>query len=117
MPPKVPTAIRQQAVRAADKRAMPSELIRWSDALAEAPTTLDGQAYEVEFRRIYAARLVTRGIAAKAHRAGKSSGPSGKTDLERKTVYLSRLEIVAQEAKAEKAALSWSTWARRKLSK
>lgn len=118
-----PPSVRRQAIAAANARAIPAEPLRWSDALAEAPWIKAlGAAYETEFRRHYAERLVARGAATEAyphraptHQAAKASGRGGKTDLERKTVYLTHAERVAQEAKAGQAGLSWSMWARRKL--
>ncbi len=87
----------------------------WTDAMARAPWSVKLPAdHELEFRRAYAERLVERGLALRVGRS-RTSGPSGETDLERCIVYLSAAERNATRALADAAGLSWSSWARRKL--
>lgn len=102
---------------AAERRRGRSVPLRWSEALAEAPwdTETMPPAWETEFRRAYAARLVERGLALPAARAGHS-GKSGATQLERRKVSGTPEEFASQDARARAAGLPWATWARRKLS-
>jgi hypothetical protein len=71
-------------------------------------------AWERETRAAYADRLEERGMALPA-RAGRVSGASGESRLERRTFRQTAAEFAAQDARAAAAGLSWSTWARRKL--
>ena len=99
----------------ANKSRAPKEPLAWSAALAAAPWSSElPAAWEVEFRRAYAARLVELGRAMPAAAAGKS-GASGETLLAQKKIYATKAEFTAQERRAKTAGLSWSAWARRKL--
>jgi hypothetical protein len=84
----------------------------WTEAMDRAPwsKTLPTE-HETAFRRAYAERLVERGLALPAGR----SRVSGKTDLKPCKVYLSSEEFELTSEIAKAAGLSWSTWARRKL--
>lgn len=102
---------------AADKVRVPKEPLTRSAALASAPWDESmPAAWEDEFRRAYADRLEELGVAAAAKRSG-SRGPRGyETKLERRLLSQSAEEFAEQDERARAAGLSWSTWARRKLS-
>lgn len=118
--PSVPkfslTSVKKLAKQAADKRKPPEEPIAWSAALAEAPLP-DGlpAAWEGEFRKRYAERLVKLGHAKAAGRSGTSGKPGKPTKLHRRLMNAPLEEFEEHDKRAEKAGLSWSTWARRKL--
>lgn len=54
--------------------------------------------------------------AKKAASSGKSGGGGGTTELRHRKVYQTQEEFDEQDAQAKAAEVSWSTWARRKLS-
>jgi len=72
-------------------------------------------AWERAFREAYADELEARGAARPAARSGGKSTSRGTTDLIECSVYLTGEEREATRALAKAANVSWSTWARRKL--
>ena len=119
MAPRTPDAsVKRDAIKAANARKAPAEPLAWSEALAEAPVPkFTAPAFEAVFRREYASQLVKLEHAKKAAPRGKNGkgGNGGKTELLRRTVYLTEEEIDDQDSQAGALGLSWSTWARRKL--
>jgi hypothetical protein len=107
----------QHARRAADARRAPRDPLSWSEALAEAPWAREGLLvpWEDTYRRAYAARLVEREMALPAAPTGSTSGPSGKSLLERRTFRATEEEFAIHDERAAAAGLVWSAWARRKL--
>ncbi len=105
------------AVSAADRARRPKTPLSWSGALAAAPWGPElPAAWESAFREAYARRLVDLGSALPAKRSGGTSGtPGGATKLDRRLLSQSKEEFAAQDALADAAGVSWSTWARRKL--
>ncbi len=100
----------------ADKRRPVKEPLTWSAALDAAPWS--GKlpaAWEAPFRRAYAERLVERGLALPAAKAGTTSGKGGKTDLVRlPSVYLSADELASVKERAHRDGLTVSAWVRRR---
>lgn len=105
------------AVAAANRVKARTEPLTRSEALAAAPWAPEmPAAWEQAFREAYADRLIARKLALPAKRSGTSRGAGGKTDLIQARLYLSKQEHDEQKAIADAAGLSWSNWARRKLS-
>jgi hypothetical protein len=104
------------AVAAADKARKRKEPLSRSEALAAAPW--DGSfppAWETAFREAYANRLQELG-GATVRRPTGSTGSRGKLLLSRRLLSATKAEFAEQDAIAAAAGLSWSSWARRKLS-
>lgn len=108
-----------RARAAARELDRPDEPLGWAEAMALAPWPKAGPpAFEREFRKAFAEGLVKRGIAKPAAKAGKKSGkPGTPTKLMRRLLSATPEEFAAQDKLAEAAGLSWSTWARRDLSR
>lgn len=105
------------ARQAAKRARRPATPLSRSEALAAAPwdaATMPA-AWERAFREAYADELEALGVARPAAPSGPR-GARGATKLVQCRLYLSEEEQAAQKALAEAAGLSWSTWARRKLS-
>lgn len=117
MPKSAEREVLQQAKAAAEKRRPVKEPIGFREALGEAPWNKGlPAAWETAFRRAYAAELVKRGIAAPAARAGRTSGPSGESKLDRRNLRATTEEFAEQDRRAQAAGVPWGTWVRRKLS-
>lgn len=116
--PKMSAAVTRKLANAAGKeRREPSTELAWSAALAEAPVPIDlPDPWVPEFRKAYAAKLVKLGYAKVAGRAGASGKPGTATKLHRRLVNAPLSEFEAQDEKAREEGVSWSLWARRKLS-
>lgn len=120
MPRSTPDATVSKLARAAaSRRKAPTSSLSWSAALAEAPLPATLRpAWETHFRREYAAQLVELGHAKKAGASsGRYSGVGGTTSLSHRKVYQTELEFTEQDAQAKASGLTWSSWARRKLSR
>lgn len=102
---------------AADKVRMAKTRLTRSEALASAPWSTEfPSGWERAFRAAYADRLEERGIALPAKKSsGKTGTPGGETNLMRRAIQQTEEEFAAQDATAKTQGLSWSTWARRKL--
>jgi hypothetical protein len=122
-----PRALMARARAAAKAHKRPEEPLGWAEALADAPWPKGAPpAWEGDYRRAFAEALVKRGIAKPAARAGRAL-PSDKrpwagrkeretTKLMRRLLSADPKEFAEQDKRAETAGLSWSNWARRKLS-
>lgn len=103
---------------AAKARKEPRATLKWSEALAEAPW--DGSrfaaAWEARFREVYATALVKRGFAEERPEPGRPGKSGTPTKLMTRPFRATPEEFEDQDARAGKKGLSWSTWARRKLS-
>ena len=108
--------LRQAAQIAAHKFRATAEPLSRSEARAAAPWDKTMPApWEYPFREYFADYLVERGIALPGRRGG-ASGASGVTKLDRRLLSQTSEEFAEQDAKAGALGLSWSAWARRKLS-
>lgn len=115
---KDPEALLAKARTAAKKFKLPAEPLSRAEAIAAAPWPASAPpAWEKPFREAFADELESRGAAAAAKKSGASGTRGYGTNLMGRLLYQTREEFAEQSARAKaEGGLSWSTWARRKLS-
>lgn len=107
----------RRATAAAKDRKASKEPIAFREALEEAPWDPElPAAWESVFRQQYARALVKRGLALAPAKSGGSGTPGYETKLMRRPFSATEAEFAQQDERAAAAGLSWSAWARRKLS-